>query len=35
LPSRGDLSKFEQFKAEHLDLRNDAEHRGLILEQAG
>ena len=30
-----DLSKFEQFEAERLDLRNDAVQRGPILEQAG
>ena len=29
------LSQFEQFKAERLDLRNDAEQRGPILEQTG
>jgi len=29
------LSKFEQFEAERLDLRNDAEQRGPIREQAG
>jgi hypothetical protein len=33
--SRRDLSEFEQFEAERLDLRNDAEQRGSILEQAG
>ena len=33
--SRPDLAKFEQFEAERLDLRKDAEHRGPILEQAG
>jgi len=33
--SRLDLSKFEQFEAERLDLRHDAEQRGPILEQAG
>jgi hypothetical protein len=33
--SRLDVSEFEQFKAESLDLREDAEQRGLILEQAG
>jgi hypothetical protein len=31
----GSLSKFEQFEAERLDLRNDAEQRGPILQQAG
>ena len=30
-----DLSKFEQFEAERLDLRKDAEQRGPILEQTG
>jgi hypothetical protein len=30
---RPDLSEFEQFKAERLDLRNDAEQRRPILEQ--
>jgi hypothetical protein len=29
------LSEFEQFEAERLDLRKDAEQRGPILEQAG
>jgi hypothetical protein len=29
------LSKFEQFEAERLDLRKDAEQRGPILAQAG
>jgi hypothetical protein len=29
------LSKFEQFEAERLDLRDDAEQRGPIREQAG
>ena len=28
-------AKFEQFEAERFDLREDAEHRGPILEQAG
>jgi hypothetical protein len=28
-------SEFEQFKAERLDLRKDAEHRGPILQHAG
>src|SRR5450631_2993584 len=30
-----DSSKFEQFETERLDLRNDAEQRGSILEQTG
>jgi hypothetical protein len=34
-PCRRDLSKLEQLQTERLDLRNDAEHRGPILEQAG
>jgi hypothetical protein len=29
------LSEFEQFEAERLDLRQDTEQRGPILEQAG
>ena len=29
------MSKFEQLEAERFDLRNDAEHRGPIREQAG
>ena len=33
--SRRDLSEFEQFEPERLDLREDAEQRGPILEQAG
>jgi hypothetical protein len=34
-PTTVDLSKFEQFEAERLDLRKDAEQRGPILEQTG
>ena len=33
--SRADLPEFEQFEAERLDLCNDAEQRGPILEQTG
>jgi hypothetical protein len=33
--SRPDLTEFEQFEAERLDLRKDAEQCGPILEQAG
>jgi hypothetical protein len=33
--SRTDLSEFEQFEPERLDLREDPEQRGPILEQAG
>ncbi|WP_324340070.1 hypothetical protein [Baekduia sp.] len=32
---RPDLSEFEQLEAERLDLRNDAEHRGPVLERTG
>jgi hypothetical protein len=30
-----DSSEFEEFESQRLDLGNDAEHRGAILEQAG
>src|SRR5471030_1032931 len=33
--SRPDLSKFDELEAERFDLRNDAEQRGPIREQAG
>ena len=33
--SRPDLLEFQQFEAERLDVRKDAEQRGPILEQAG
>ena len=33
--SHGDLPQFEQLEAERLDLREDAEQRGPIFEQAG
>src|SRR3954470_326466 len=35
LTGRPDPSKLEQLEAERLDLRNDAEQRGPILERAG
>jgi hypothetical protein len=35
LRSRPDLVQFEKLEAERFDLRDDAEHRGPILEQAG
>jgi hypothetical protein len=34
-PARADLAQLDQLQTERLDLRDDAEHCGPILEQAG